>query len=281
MDLLIILLIPPIAALLFGCLSYALYWYEVASSPHRAVFERAAGGHPWRLALRLVLLATGSQMAAQASGLLGFIWPGAYKPRSPDDSMPVLFVHGLYHTAGGWIAMRRRFERDGVRNLYGLTYNSLRDSIPDIARQTEHRVREILASHPGRKVFLVGHSTGGLVIRQLLRDKELAAHVAGVATLGAPHQGSKLAALGIGRTARDLLWGCEYIQRLNSGPQPELPFLSIRTEFDNMVLPPEGARIPAGSSWREEVAGPVSHVGLLFSRRVAGLVLDFYRGCER
>ncbi|MFO7595788.1 MAG: alpha/beta fold hydrolase [Desulfocurvibacter africanus] len=279
-TLLMLLLIPLVAAFIFGLLSYTFYWYEVASSPHRAVFERAAAGHPWRLFAQLMMLSSIAQLAAYASVLLG-LWPGMYRPspgqRKTDAGAPVIFVHGLYHSAGGWIAIRRRFLRAGVRNLYAITYNSLRDGVPDISQQLAQRMREVLAAHPGRKVFLVGHSTGGLVIRMTLTDPEIAAHVAGVVTLGAPHHGSKLAALGVGRTARDLLWGGEFIRRLNAMPQPDLPVLSLYTEFDNMVLPPEAARIPAGAIWREEAVGLSSHVGLLFNRKATELVLAFYR----
>lgn len=279
-TLFVILLIPLVAAFLFGLLSYAFYWYEVASSPHRAVFERAAAGHPWRLAGRLILLAMRAQLAACASTVLG-LWPGMYRPRhgqrGADAGTPVIFVHGLYHSAGGWIALRRRFLRAGVRNLYALTYNSLRDSVPDISRQLTQHLREVLAAHPGRKVFLVGHSTGGLVIRMTLTDPEIAAHVAGAALLATPHHGSKLSALGVGRTARDLLWGGELIRRLTAMPHPDLPVLSLYTDFDNMVLPPEAARIPTGAPWREEAVGLSSHVGLLFNRKAAEQVLAFYR----
>lgn len=282
-TLLVILLIPLIAAFSVGLLSYVFYWYEVASSPHRAVFERAAAGHPWRLASRLIVLAMRAQLAAYASTLLG-LWPGMYRPRQSrsgtDEGTPVIFVHGLYHSAGGWIALRRRFLRAGVRNLYALTYNSLRDSVPDISLQLAQRVREVLAAHPGRKVFLVGHSTGGLVIRLTLADPEMAAHAAGAATLGAPHHGSKLAALGVGRTARDLLWGGEFIRRLNAMPHPDLPVLSLYTNFDNMVLPPESARIPDGAPWREEAVGLSSHVGLLFNSKAAELILAFYQAYQ-
>ncbi len=279
-TLFLILLIPLAAAFLVGLLSYAFYWYEVASSPHRAVFERAAAGRPRRLAARLIILAMRAQLAAYGSIILG-LWPGMYRPRQDqqvaDAGTPVIFVHGLYHSAGGWIAFRRRFLRAGVRNLYALTYNSVRDSVPDISRQLGRRLNEVLDAHPGRKVFLVGHSTGGLVIRLGLTDPKIAAHVAGAATLGTPHHGSKLAALGIGRTARDLLWGGDFIRGLNALPRPLPPVLSVYTDYDNMVLPPEAARIPAGAPWREEAVGLCSHVGLLFNRRAAEMVLSFYR----
>lgn len=280
MRMLAILLAPLALAFLFALLSYVFYWYEVASSPHRAVFERAAAGHPWRLILRLAALAMRAQLAAYGSTLLG-LWPGMHRPRVTDAGAPVLFVHGLYHSAGGWVAMRRRFRKAGVRNLHGLNYNSLRNDLPAIGEILKQRLREVLSAHPGRKVFLVGHSTGGLAIRQALLDAGIRDSVAGAAILGTPHHGSKLAALAIGRTARDLLWGCAFIRGLNAAPAPELPLLSLYTEFDNMVLPPEATRIPAGAPWREEPAGLCSHVGLLFDRSVAERVLDFYRECAR
>jgi len=272
-------------ALVVSLLSYAFFWYETASSSHLEVVARTSQGRHGRLLLRLVGLAILSQLAAYGSWLLG-LWPGMHRPQALDKSSPVLFVHGLYQTPGGWVAFRQWFRRAGVGNLYAMGYDSLRSDLPPIAEKLKALMREVLAEHPQGKLFLVGHSMGGLVIRLALAPEadgtsgEFAGRIAGVVTLGTPHHGSKLVTMGFGRTARDLLWNSDSIRRLNKSAVPTgFPFLSLYTEFDNMVLPPDAARIPAHAPWREEPVGVCSHMGLIFSPSVAGRVLAFYRDC--
>ena len=143
------------------------------------------------------------------------------------------------------------------------------------------RVRRVQERHPGHKVVLVGHSLGGLLIRALLNRPEAADLAACAVTLGAPHQGSVLAGLGFSALARGLKYRGPLIQRIEAAQAPPpVPALSIYTPVDNMVIPPEGARIRV-PGWVELETDPVSHVWLLYHRPAADAALSFIAAALR
>ena len=107
----------------------------------------------------------------------------------------------------------------------------------------------------------------------------LAAHgdqrvVRTVVTLGTPHAGSKVAAFAVGEVRKDLLPGSPFLTTLNAegvrAPRDGRLF-SIHSILDSMVLPYDSA-IARGEGVTSLEIGPVNHVGLLFSRRIAAVV---------
>lgn len=107
---------------------------------------------------------------------------------------PVILIHGLYETT--WymkILANRLFVQGFDPHLF--RYYSLKDPM---ARHSERLAQFIdergIASGDG--VHLVGHSLGGLVIRQFLHDNHHKAQpvpIGRVVTLGTPHLGSTVA----------------------------------------------------------------------------------------
>lgn len=107
---------------------------------------------------------------------------------------PVILIHGLYETT--WymkILANRLFAQGFDPHLF--RYYSLKDPM---ARHSERLAQFIdergIASGDG--VHLVGHSLGGLVIRQFLHDnhhKTQPVPIGRVVTLGTPHLGSTVA----------------------------------------------------------------------------------------
>ena len=187
---------------------------------------------------------------------------------------PMIFVHGLVHNASAWAAHRRWFARAGYRIQYFYTYNSLTVTVPEIVSGLQKFIRETAAAHPGEKLVFVGHSLGGLSLRAALADREISALGAALVTLGAPHQGSVLANLGLNPLSRSLRYRGPLIREIESQPDPDLPRLSIYTLFDSIVVPNEGTRIRR-PGWTERRTGIKGHVDLLFSREDFKAALDF------
>jgi len=190
----------------------------------------------------------------------------------------VLLVHGLYHNASAWLPMRQRLRRRGFDRVYAYSYNSLRHDFDSLMRLLHDRATELRRRFPGEKIVLVGHSLGGLQVRAYASRPEAADELAAVVTLGAPHQGSKLAALGIGRLARQLIYRSALPEYLATRRKPEtLPGLSLFTRADEYVLPRRGLRLPpsAAQGWTEEETACVSHVSMLYSKTISRRVIDF------
>jgi triacylglycerol esterase/lipase EstA (alpha/beta hydrolase family) len=112
--------------------------------------------------------------------------------------------------------------------------------------------------------MLVSHSMGALVCRAYLQQHG-AARVAALVTLAAPHHGTQIARLGLGRNVREMRPGSEWLRRLNARAAPSIPIASIWTLDDEILAPPQTARL---ESARETVLHGLGHMAMVFSPRV-------------
>ena len=89
--------------------------------------------------------------------------------------------------------------------------------IDRLAARLGERIEALLAETGAETVMLVTHSMGGLAARAYLRAYG-AARVAGLVTLAAPHHGTRIARLGLGRNAREMEPNSEWLRSLNAEP---------------------------------------------------------------
>jgi triacylglycerol lipase len=260
--------------------TYAFFWYETANSPYRKRLEQISQGHVARILLRGILSSIGSLLMVLCFFPLQLwraLWQSSQAPNR--NFQPVFLVHGLYHNASAWILYRWWFRRAGYTDIYCWSYSSFKDSFDEIVNKFNQWVQEIIAErHPGQQAIMVGHSLGGLIIRAHIDSPEAARRVTTVVTLGTPHQGSKLAALGIGRLAQSLLYQGLVSQRLEkAAPPKEVKRLAIVSPTDNMVLPPPDALRSVQEGWEYLETPPVSHAALLYHWPTARKVLQYLR----
>lgn len=271
------------AAALFVCaVTAGRFWIAASGGLHLAHIRRRSGGRVWLW----VLAEAVTCLAAQTVSFLlypAFLFSRRWlpEPRPGDPGPPVLFVHGVFHTASAWLCFARWFRRAGYANLYVWTYASFRTDFPVLLDELEARVRAVQERHGGQKAVLVGHSLGGLLIRALLSRPGAGDLAACAVALGAPHQGSVLAGLGFSALARGLKYRGPLIREIEAREvPPPVPALSIYSPVDNMVIPPEGARIRK-TGWLELETEPVSHVWLLYHRPAAAAALSFIASALR
>ncbi|GAB4336877.1 MAG: hypothetical protein Kow0099_10060 [Candidatus Abyssubacteria bacterium] len=180
---------------------------------------------------------------------------------------PVILCHGYKHNRSGFLLMRHRLKRAGWNNVITPNFRPASATVPHFAEQLAETVQSAISETAVERVDLIGHSMGGLVIRYYLDRLGGAAHVRTAITLGSPHGGTKMAALGLFKSARQFRTDSQLIRELNlSSPSEAVRMLAIWSEFDNIVLPPQNALLPA--PYENFMVGNVGHIALLFSGRV-------------
>jgi len=204
--------------------------------------------------------------------------------RLPDQAVPgaVLLVPGF---GGG---------TDGVERLASAIRASGRTAtvvaMPDggtgdLAVQADaldDAVRQALRRAPS--VDVIGYSAGGVVARLWAQRHDGAHKARRIVTLGSPHQGARLAAAGAAglpgacpAACRQLAPGSTLLAQLRS-PVPNPPqWLSVWTEQDQTVVPPDSARLDGAVDVDVQQACPgrtVGHGDLPTDDYVTGLVLD-------
>jgi triacylglycerol lipase len=133
-------------------------------------------------------------------------------------------------------------------------------------------------------VDVIGYSAGGVVARLWVQQHDGVHKARRVVTLGSPHQGARLAAAGAAglpgacpAACQQLAPGSTLLAQLHS-PVPVPPqWLSIWTEQDQTVVPPDSARLDGAENVDIQVACPgrtVGHGDLPTDDYVTGLVLD-------
>lgn len=209
--------------------------------------------------------------------------PWLRQPSPPDRTggndhrfPPVILVHGYFCNSGIWWWLRRQLEAAGFQRVYSVDLEPLLESIDELAHSLAARVEEVRRLTAAPRVLLVGHSMGGLVIRAYLRQSSHAAAVQGAVFLAAPHQGTRLARLAIGRNGAQMRSHSAWLGALardeQSSPPPTM--VSIFSWHDNLVVPPGCAELPGIPA---EAVTEIGHMAVAFSPRVAALVVDHLR----
>lgn len=199
-------------------------------------------------------------------------WLGPDRLGKAAGRPPLLLIHGYQCNRGLWFWLRPRLEAAGwtvaTHNL-----EPVWGDIDDYAQGIERRIDEVLAATGAQQVILVGHSMGGLVLRAYLR-RYGSAKVARIVTLGSPHQGTRLAPLGLGRNARQMRPGSSWLATLALPGAVPLPSGSaaIFSCHDNYVFPQRACSILEGAA--NVAIGGVSHLGMAFSPLVLDKLLE-------
>lgn len=198
----------------------------------------------------------------------------------------VILVHGLWTPAAIFMLHSHWLQRDGYRTLrFG--YPSVRAGLA----QNAQRLKHFIASVKADEIHLVGHSLGGLIILDMLRqtpDPRLRRAV----LLGTPCVGSHCARRLAGVAGMPALLGRSITEWLSRGPQnmaapqtavavgvlagtrsaglgrivPGLP-----RPNDGVVTVAE-ARLPGAADF---IVLPVAHSEMLASRRCAAQIAAF------
>lgn len=187
--------------------------------------------------------------------------------RSGGGRMAVLVVHGYFSNRGILRGVVRHLAAQGTVPVHTFNFRGIFAPIDELASQLASKIDELTGPDGTRRVVLVAHSMGGLVSRAYLA-RHGASRVARLVTLASPHNGTRLARLGLGANARQMREGSEFLESLRrheGAAGPGCPVTSIWSVHDNLVSPQDTSRLPYATN----VALPgVGHVAILLDPRV-------------
>jgi len=145
-------------------------------------------------------------------------WDRPSRVAETRERSPVLFVHGYAGTEHIWGPLRAALADAGFGCLVALRYNAFRADIHQIADWlVEQAQRSMRASGTGA-VHVVGHSLGGLVVRDAVQHRGLAGLTRTAVTIATPHTGAALARYVPGPAARQMRPGSAFLAELGDGP---------------------------------------------------------------
>lgn len=270
--LLLFLFIILLSCSLVAVTTYVLYWYEHEPRINTLFSSRKealhAVGHGILTAHRALLLSVSIYLYGTMAQCCRW-----RLPKLPDHAdRPIIMIHGLFHNSSAWVLYRHWFKKLGLTNCASFFYSSGKD-FDAVSHRLELYMEEFFKKYPDAKPVLVGHSLGGLLIRNWLASSSHAHKIAGAVTLGAPMQGSRLATFSIRPLGQQLRFNGKLVQQIKMQEQEmdaiSVPRYALYSPVDNMVLPQESIfTLPEG--WTVVRTKPVSHIAML-SEKVIGM----------
>jgi pimeloyl-ACP methyl ester carboxylesterase len=233
----------------------------------------SVAGTPAPAALAALRAWLGESAASIRSFVLLMPWFGERPLTSGNDRsrLPVVLVHGYFCNRAIWRPLAKRLARRG-HAIESVNLEPPFASIDDYAQAIDLAVRALRARSGQSRLALVGHSMGGLAIRAWLARPDVDTEgIAAVITLGTPHQGTWSARFGLGRNAREMEPGSNWLQRLAEreprGLRPR--FTTITTRHDNIVMP---ASLTVLAGAHQLALEGIGHLALAQSAEVAALI---------
>ena len=151
----------------------------------------------------------------------------------------MVLVHGYAATESVWTPLRRALAEAGFGHIVSLT-TLLRDRSGGVSAELTHQALRALPAAGAPRVHLVGHSLGGLIVRDALAaSAALSAQTASAVTIASPHRGAFLARIAPGPCARIMHRGSRPVLPGVDAPRP-VRWLAYYSDADRVV--PLGVR---------------------------------------
>jgi pimeloyl-ACP methyl ester carboxylesterase len=264
----------PAAAVALGAAAVVLVRLLISANNFRISRRFSAPAPPeFRLSPRGALYLFWSEFKASMLATSWFMLHARPVEHIYPDSrhLPVLLLHGYGCNSGYWARLLPRLERARISHAT-LDLEPLFGSIEAYVPAIEQAVAALCRRTGAGQVIIVAHSMGGLAARAWLRAQG-ARRAAHVLTLGTPHHGTRLAGLGAGVNARQMVCGSPWLAALaasEDAPRRAL-ITSLYTWHDNIIAPQDSSVLEGA---RNIGLGGVGHVALAHEPRVLALILD-------
>lgn len=145
--------------------------------------------------------------------VMAMLYPTAIFHKDPKKSLqlgqrPILLVHGYFHNSSAWQYVKWRLQHANLGPIYTINLGNplTLKSIAEYASLVQNKVDFIVKETGCDKVVLAGHSMGGIICAEAATHLDKDHHIDLVITLAAPLRGTRIAYLGIGKCAREMVY---------------------------------------------------------------------------
>jgi pimeloyl-ACP methyl ester carboxylesterase len=238
--------------------------YPVLPHAWRALSRHDLGERPVRTALVEWCLSA-LLSAARPAGFLPLPGARTHGPR------PIILLHGYAMNRANFLPLALRLRRAGLGPVLGFEYWTLGRTAA-AARQLGWFVDEVRAATGAAQVDVIGHSMGGVVGRYYVALAGGDGIVANLVTIGSPHTGTEMSAVGLGHARAELVLGSALLTRLGAAPPPARTRVTVVWSRGDALVP--GARQLALPGADVIMYPDLGHLALLASRRVARTLIE-------
>jgi len=188
--------------------------------------------------------------------------------RPAHASVPVVLVHGFVCNHRVWDDMALALRKAG-HPVLAVDLEPLFGSIDGYASVIDAAVVRLQMETGAPKVALVGHSMGGLAIRAWLRTLKPArlAKVAGIITLGTPHQGTRIPQPVATTNGVQMGWHSDWVQALQASEgDSQRALMHIALNLNDNICFPQAKQLLPGAPVTEFQG--IGHLEMCLNPRV-------------
>lgn len=279
-----------VSIFLFGVLAtefilYGFRWYEISNrgnSPETTWYNslKAERYRPARIFFKECFL-TVIYIFSYLPWLIRFILKRKRVEFEPGELVKgkplIILIHGIFGKSDHFWLMRRRFASRSVPNVLTFEYESVSKSFAENCESLRDFLLRIKAKTGMGEAVLIGHSLGGLVAHEYVRQFGESGEVKALVALGAPFRGTRLAVMAMTGKARSLtpsnpIFAEIIFSRLNTR------FLSLYSRYDQFIIPYTNSDHPGADENMEiDYCG---HTGFFFNKKVFKIIAKWIEGHE-
>lgn len=205
-----------------------------------------------------------------------------FDPKSEDidpNQTPILLVHGYLHNSSGWAYHRYQYQKAGFKNVFTVNLGHPLHSIEDYSEVVQRKLKEIRTITGRDDVKLVGHSMGGVVSAHyaLNHAESDGIEVKDLITLGSPLMGTHLGHIGIGKCAKQMCYGSDFISDLSDRlHEKAIPHFHQGSQAD-MIIFPFTSSLNDDEDENTLIYKDMGHASFMLSDRVARANIQRFR----
>jgi triacylglycerol esterase/lipase EstA (alpha/beta hydrolase family) len=192
-----------------------------------------------------------------------------------NGSRPIILVHGFISNQSIWNDLEKGLRRLGWTDIYSFNYHVFKKDIYKIVDEFYNYVENVLKHYNYQtKINFIGHSMGGVLIRDWVTNYDNHKWTENVITLGSPHKGTMLAYVTkiipkLKNVGKSLIPGSDYLKSLNKRKQPKnMNWYCINGKSDKAIIPKCNNKYPDKWNYKEIELDKVGHIHLAYSKEV-------------
>ncbi|NRA69043.1 MAG: alpha/beta fold hydrolase [Pseudobacteriovorax sp.] len=207
------------------------------------------------------------------------------------DKIPVILIYGFFSSRKTLSVMERLLSLRGYQvmtfNLGGVLGVFFTRGIRETAEFLDRKIRRQLRRHDFKRIYLIGHSKGGLVALWWILRMGGSKYCQHVITMGTPFKGTRLTYLAL-FTPLGFFWkdvwqmrpGSKFLRELHESPPVEnLTIYNLYSRKDSVAHGPKGM-----FEHSSEVIGipmnAIAHFEFLYKRSVADTLVKILNSAE-
>lgn len=201
--------------------------------------------------------------------------------------------HGYFQSRSAWERLERFMESE-LFNIYAIAMSAqpYSQDLRITAEQELKTINYILEHLDAKEIYIIGHSQGGLLARQIVQKLNFVENVKDCITLSTPNQGTIAGHAGgmhkyavkvlsrlpnfpkiKGESGLQMVPNSDFLNELNSLPLPKgVTFTSIYNYIDPLVWPASYCRIPNPEAYNI-LMRKIGHLHALYNEQIFEIIL--------